>query len=179
MVYSRNETDHCQHVKLVLEKLGDYHLYLKVEKCSFHQKSLQFLGYNISPVSIRMDEGKEEAVRAWPTPTTIKELQRFLGFTNFYRQFIRNYSSLTAPLTSLLKSKPKSLSWAPESSYAFQHPKDAFTVAPLLVHSDPSRPFVVEVDASINGIGAILSQQQGKPSRLHPCAYFSKKLSPA
>lgn len=124
-----------------------------------------------------MDEGKVAAIKNWPTPTTVKELQRFLGFANFYRRFIQNYSSITSPLTSLLRNKPKSLSWTPAATEAFDILKKAFTTAPLLVH--PDRPFIVEVDASTTGVGAVLSHQQGNPSRLHPCAFFSRKLNPA
>ncbi len=126
-----------------------------------------------------MDKGKVEAIRTWPQPTTIKELQRFLGFSNFYRRFIQNYSTLTGPLTNLLRNKPKSLSWSTAANEAFERLKTSFTQAPILVHLDPERPFIVEVDASTTGVGAILSQQQGNPSRLHPCAFFSRKLSPA
>ncbi len=126
-----------------------------------------------------MDEGKVEAIKTWPQPTTIKELQRFLGFSNFYRRFIQNYSTLTNPLTNLLRNKPRSLSWSIAAKEAFQKLKTSFTQAPILVHPDPERPFIVEVDASTTGVGAILSQQQGNPSRLHLCAFFSRKLSPA
>ncbi|XP_048011540.1 uncharacterized mitochondrial protein AtMg00860-like [Megalobrama amblycephala] len=108
-----------------------------------------------------MDEGKVAAIKDWPTPTTVKELQRFLGFANFYRRFIQNYSSITSPLTSLLRNKPKSLSWSPAATEAFNILKQAFTTAPLLVHPDPDKPFIVEVDASTTGVGAVLSQQQG------------------
>ncbi|KAK3570829.1 hypothetical protein QTP86_027643 [Hemibagrus guttatus] len=118
----------------------------KAEKCAFHQSSVHFLGYIIDRSGVRMDERKVAAVRDWPLPTTIKELQRFLGFANFYRRFIRGYSSITSPLT---------------------------------IHPKPELPFVVEVNASTTGVGAVLSQQQGKPPVLHPCAFFSRKLSPA
>ncbi|KAK3548395.1 hypothetical protein QTP70_012639 [Hemibagrus guttatus] len=124
-----------------------------------------------------MDEGKVAAIRDWPTPTTVKELQRFLIFANFYRRFIRNYSSIANPLTSLLRNKPKSLPWTSSAEEAFNTLKEAFTTAPLLVHPDSDRPFIVEVDASTTGVGAVLSQQQGNPSRLHPCAFFSRKLN--
>ncbi len=126
-----------------------------------------------------MDEGKVDTIQTWPVPSTIKELQRFLGFSNFYRRFIQNYSTITSPLTSLLRNKPKSLSWTPAANEAFENLKDTFTHAPILVHPDPQKPFIVEVDASTTGIGAILSQQQGTPVQLHPCAFFSRKLSPA
>ncbi|KAL0192767.1 hypothetical protein M9458_011063, partial [Cirrhinus mrigala] len=175
LVYSRNEAEHRQHVSEVLKRLREHHLFLKAEKCT----SIQFLGYDIGPKGIKIDERKVEAIRFWPTPTSIKELQRFLGFSNYYRRFIHNYSSITSPLANLQKGEHKSLSWTPEANQAMITLQQAFTSAPLLIHPDPGRPFVVEVDASTSGVGAILSQQQGTPPRLHPCAFFSKKLSPA
>ncbi|KAK3520635.1 hypothetical protein QTP70_029419 [Hemibagrus guttatus] len=179
LIYSRNLAEHRHHVAEVLKRLREFQLFLKAEKCSFHQPSVQFLGYNIDSSGIRMDKGKVAAIRDWPTLTTVKELQRFLGFANFYRWFIQNYSSIANPLTSLLRDKPKSLSWTSSAEEAFNTLKEAFTTAPLLVHPDPNRPFIVEVDASTTGVGAVLSQQQGNPSRLHPCAFFSRKLNPA
>ncbi len=149
LIYSRNLAEHRHHVTQVLQRLRQHHLYLKMEKCEFHRSTVQFLGYVIGQNGIRMDQGKVTAIREWPLPSTVKELQRFLGFANFYRRFIKNYSLLTAPLT------------------------------PILRHPDPQGTFVVEVDASTTGVGAVLSQQSGEPPSLHPCAYFSKKLSPA
>ncbi|KAK3544089.1 hypothetical protein QTP86_001255, partial [Hemibagrus guttatus] len=179
LIYSRNLAEHRQHVAKVLERLRKFQLFLKAEKCSFHQTSVQFLGYKINSSGIEMDERKVTAVRDWPAPTMVKELQRFLGFANFYRRFIQNYSSIAHPLTSLLRNKPKSLAWSPAAEKAFNLLKRAFTTTPLLVHPDPDKPFIVEVDASTTGVGAVLSQQQGNPSRLHPCAFFSRKLNPA
>ncbi|KAK3515691.1 hypothetical protein QTP70_028534 [Hemibagrus guttatus] len=179
LIYSRSMADHQRHVMEVLHRLRTYHLFFKAEKCLFHQPSVQFLGYVIDRSGIRMDEKKVDAVRDWPRPTSVKELQRFLGFANFYRRFIRGYSSVTSPLTNLLRNKPKSLTWTPTTLQAFDTLKQAFTTAPLLVHPDPECPFVVEVDASTTGVGAVLSQQQGKPLRLHPCALFSRKLNTA
>ncbi|KAK3562094.1 hypothetical protein QTP86_027217, partial [Hemibagrus guttatus] len=179
LIYSRSLAEHRQHVAEVLGRLREFQLFLKAEKCSFHQPSVQFLGYNISSSGIQMDEGKITAVRDWPAPATVKELQRFLRFTNFYTRFISNYSNIADPLTNLLRNKPKSLLWSPAAEEAFNTLKRAFTTAPLLIHPDPHRPFVVEVDASTTGVGAVLSQQQGNPSRLHPCAFFSHKLNPA
>jgi len=178
LIYSRSMAEHRHHVAEVLQRLREFQLCLKAEKCSFHQPSVQFLGYNIDSSGIRMDERKVDAIRNWPSPSTVKELQRFLSFASFYRCFIQNYSSITSPLTSLLRNKPKSLSWTPAATEAFDILKEAFTTAPLLVHPDPDKPFVVEVDASTTGVGVVLSQQQGNPSRLHPCAFFSRKLNP-
>ncbi|KAK3515199.1 hypothetical protein QTP70_010600 [Hemibagrus guttatus] len=91
-----------------------------------------------------MDKRKVAAIRDWPLPTIIKELQQFLGFANFYRRFIRGYSSLTSPLTNLLRNKPKSLTWNPAATQAFDTLKTAFTTAPLLAHPEPNLPFIVE-----------------------------------
>ncbi len=102
-----------------------------------------------------------------------------MGFANFYRRFIAHYSQQAAPLTSLLRQKAKSLTWTAEAHRAFTQLKSAFCTAPALSHPDPNIRFVVEVDAATLGVGAILSQWKGEPPVLHPCAYFSKKLSPA
>ncbi|KAL0163553.1 hypothetical protein M9458_039306, partial [Cirrhinus mrigala] len=100
---------------------------------------------------VRMDERKVSAVVSWPEPTTIKELQRFLGFANFYRRFIQNYGLITTPFTNLLSGKPRTLLWTPEAAEAFHSLKSAFTQAPLLTHPDPDLSFMVEVDASTTG----------------------------
>ncbi|KAI2646481.1 Transposon Tf2-11 polyprotein [Labeo rohita] len=138
-----------------------------------------FLGYIITAEGVQMDQGKVSAIQEWPQPLTVKELQRFLGFSNFYRRFIQNNSSITAPLTSLLRGKPKALIWNPAAHEAFQRLKEIFSTAPLLHHPDPKLPFTVEVDASTTGVGVVLSQAVGEPSLLHPCAFYSWKLSPA
>ncbi|KAK3553828.1 hypothetical protein QTP70_012204 [Hemibagrus guttatus] len=122
---------------------------------------------------------KVRAVTDWPAPTTVWELQQFLGFAKFYKRFIRNYSSVAGPLTSLLRGKPKRLVWTDQARAAFQQLKECFTSAPILRHPDPDLPFVVEVDASSSGLGAVFSQHHGKPGKLHPCAYYSWKLTAA
>ncbi|KAK3539896.1 hypothetical protein QTP70_015801 [Hemibagrus guttatus] len=138
-----------------------------------------FLGYVISHQGVEMDTVKVQAVTGWPEPSTVRELQRFLGFANFYRRFIQNYSSVAGPLTSLLRGKPKKLSWTDQAHTVFLQLKDRFTTAPILRHPDPELPFVVEVDASCSGIGAVLSQRRGEPGKLHPCAFHSRKLTAA
>jgi hypothetical protein len=137
--------EHRRHVAEVLQRLREYQLFLKAEKCTFHLPSVQFLGYNISSGGIQMDEGKVKAIREWPTPDSIKALQRFLGFANFYWRFIKDFSIITSPLTNLLKEKPKSLKWSPAATKAFQELKEAFTQAPILVHPDPEKQFIVKV----------------------------------
>lgn len=126
-----------------------------------------------------MDERKVEVIWTWPTPSNHKQLQRFIGFVNFYRGSFRNYSSLVSPFTDLLKGKPKALSWTPEAIKAMSTLQKAFTSVPILVLPDPNKPFLIEVDASQSGVGAVLSQQQGKSSQFLPCALFSRKMAQA
>ncbi|KAL0198415.1 hypothetical protein M9458_006955, partial [Cirrhinus mrigala] len=179
LIYSPDLRTHHHHVTRVLERLRQHRLFLKAEKCEFHTTEVRFLGYFISSAGVRMDQRKVDAVLSWPQPDTIKQLQRFLGFANFYRRFVQGYSLLAAPLTSLLRGKPKKLCWTTEATNAFLAMKEAFCSAPLLRHPNPKSRFVVEVDAATLGVGAVLSQWHGNPPVLHPCAYFSRKLSPA
>lgn len=159
LIYSASKSEHryCQ----VLKKLWENHLYVKGEKCEFHVNKVAFLGYIINAEGVEMSMEKIKAVQEWPIPHTIKELQHFLGFANFYRHFIRGFSTVAGPLTSLLKGGRKKLMWTSEADRAFQLLKRSFTAAPILQHSDPNKPFIVDVDASNTGVGAILSQRVG------------------
>ena len=105
-------------------------------------------------------------------------LQRFLGFTNFYRRFIRSYNTLAAPLTHLTSTKVRFV-WDQEAEKAFRDLKKRFTSAPILVHPDGKAQFIVEVDASNIGVGAFLSQCLTGDSKVHLCAFYSHRLSPA
>ncbi|KAG1956839.1 retrotransposable element [Pimephales promelas] len=179
LIYSETFEDHVRDVRAVLQRLIDNQLYAKLPKCKFHQTQIAFLGYIISAEGVTMDSSKVEAVVNWLQPINVKQLQRFLGFANFYRRFIRNFSIIAAPLTSLLQGGGHQLKWSSRSVSAFQQLKERFTTAPILHHPDPEREFIVEVDASDTGIGAMLSQRQGNPAKLFPCAFYSRKLNPA
>ncbi|KAK3566681.1 hypothetical protein QTP86_003194 [Hemibagrus guttatus] len=163
LVYSTSMEEHVRQVQEVLARLQQHHLYVKLEKCEFHRPMVTFLGYVISHQGVEMDMVKVRAVKEWHAPSTVRELQRFLGFANFYRRFIRNYSSVAGPLTSLLRGKPKKLSWTDQARTAFLQLKERFTTAPILRHPDPELPFVVEVVTSCSGLGAVLSQRHGEP----------------
>uniref|UniRef100_A0A3B3BMY4 Gypsy retrotransposon integrase-like protein 1 n=1 Tax=Oryzias melastigma TaxID=30732 RepID=A0A3B3BMY4_ORYME len=179
LVYSDTLEEHVSHVRQVLQRLIAHRLYAKQEKCEFHQTSISFLGYVISAQGVAMDQGKVDAVLQWPQPKSVRELQRFLGFANFYRRFIRGFSTVAAPLTSLLKGGPRQLHWTPAATQAFENLKSRFSQSPILHHPDPTSQFIVEVDASNTGIGAILSQRHGQPGKTYPCAYYSRKLTDA
>ncbi|KAL0192526.1 hypothetical protein M9458_010822, partial [Cirrhinus mrigala] len=176
LIYSKTLEEHTQHVRAVLQRLLAHQLYCKLEKCAFHQHSTTFLGFIISAQGVAMDPQKLEAVRSWPLPTSLKQLQRFLGFANFYRRFIRGFSSTAAPLTALTKPSRGEFHLTPEAIQAFRTLCHQFTTAPILTHPDPTKAFVVEVDASDVGVGAVLSQR-GPDEKLHPCSFFSRKFN--
>uniref|UniRef100_A0A3P9I2H4 Reverse transcriptase domain-containing protein n=1 Tax=Oryzias latipes TaxID=8090 RepID=A0A3P9I2H4_ORYLA len=178
LIYSDNLTQHEQHVRQVLTRLLENQLFVKAEKCEFHVDSVQFLGYIIEAGRIKPDPSKIEAVSSWEPPINRKKLQQFLGFANFYRRFIRNYSSIAAPLTRLTSTHQR-FQWTQEAQQAFDRLKKLFVTAPILIQPDPSRQFIVEVDASDSGVGAVLSQKELTSGKLKPCAFFSKKLSTA
>ena len=139
---------------------------MKVEKCEFHTPSVSFLGYVFEGGQVRTEPHKIEAVAEWPIPSSRKDLQRFLGFANFYRRFICNYSRVATPLTRLTSTKLPFL-WSPEADTTFATLKNRFTSAPILIQPDPERQFVVEVDASDSGVGAeIRNRRQDAPMRL-------------
>lgn len=97
LIFSPDEKTHIKHVEQVLQRLLDNQLYVKAEKCVFHVNKVSFLGFIIEEDSIKMDPSKVSAVANWPTPSCKKQVQQFLGFANFYRRFIRNFSPLAWP----------------------------------------------------------------------------------
>ena len=101
LIYSKTLEEHRQHVRAVLERLQKAGLYLKPEKCEFHETQVEYLGLIVSTEGIKMDLGKLSAVLDWEEPRNVKDVQSFLGFANFYRRFINNYSRIVGPLTDL------------------------------------------------------------------------------
>ena len=102
LIYSPDLATHRHHVTQVLQSLLDNHLYVKAEKSEFHVTTVSFLGFIVTPGRVEMDLAKVSAVAEWPTPDGLKRVQQFLGFANFYRRFIRGFSSIAAPLHALL-----------------------------------------------------------------------------
>ena len=117
---------------------------------------MTFVGYLVSQASIGMDLAKVSAILDWPTPKSIKEVQSFLGFANFYRKFIHNYSSLTIPLTPPTRKAVK-FAWSAVAEVAFTGLQKAFTFAPILQHFQPDLPLTFEANASDFALGCILS----------------------
>ncbi len=138
LIFSKDQGTHDKLVRLVLATLREHGLYAKLEKCEFDKSSVAFLGYVISPDGIFMDKSKVETIQCWATPSSIKDIQRFLGFANFYRRFIKGYSKITTLLTTLT-CKDKPFSWNPTAQAAFDTLKMAFTSAPILIHPYPAK----------------------------------------
>ena len=149
LIYSPDLVSHRLHVSQVLQRLLDNQLYVKAEKSEFHVQTVSFLGFIVAPGKVKMDPAKVSAVAEWPTPANRKKVQQFLGFANFYRRFIRGFSSIAAPLHALTSPRVRFV-WSPEAASSFNELK-------ILTLPDPQRQFVVEVDASNDGVGEVLS----------------------
>ena len=123
-----------------------------------------------------MDTSKLDFIQSWPSSKTVKQLRLFLGFGNFYRRFIRKYSTITQPLNNLLK-KNTLFNWTQECEDAFLELKKRFTEEPVLMMPDQAHQFIVEANTFKYASGAIL-QQKDKEGKVHPCAFISKTFSP-
>ena len=180
LIYSNTLDEHIQLVRQVLERLANAKLFVKLEKCRFHTSRVEFLGYIISSKGISMDQAKIDSVLSWPVPTSIKDAMFFLSFTNFYRRFISEYSSITAPLTLLLKKQNTTLpifAWTPASQKAFETLQSKFQETSLLWYFDPAEAAIIEVDASDFALQGCLSQKDNE-GLLCPVAFYSRKFSP-
>ncbi|QRW22121.1 Retrotransposable element Tf2 protein [Rhizoctonia solani] len=174
LIFLEKPEEHPAHVKEVLSRLMANQLFCKLSKCHFHMTTVDYLGIVISPAGFSMDQKKIEAVTSWPQPKTVKQVQAFLGFVNYLRRFIPNFSLVVRPLHNLTK-KETPWSWDEPEEVAFQELKALVTRSPVLIHSNPELPYYLETDASGVAMGAILSQQ-GEDNRLHPIAYMSKSF---
>ncbi|KAH0615359.1 uncharacterized protein H6S33_000995 [Morchella sextelata] len=177
LIYSDTFEEHQIHVEKVLEALQRNGVLLKPEKFEFHIQSTTYLGLIIESNGIKMDPRKVKTVKNWTVPKTVKDLQAFLGFVNFYRRFIGGFSEMASPLTTLTR-KDISFEWTLETQTAFNALKKYFTMAPILTHFEPKNEITVETDASDYISTGILSQYDDNGT-LRPVAYFSKKHSPA
>lgn len=175
LIYSKDEESHTADVRKVLQLLSDAQLQVKLEKCQFHVKKVEFLGYIISPEGISMDPAKVDAITSWATPKSVRDILVFLGFANFYRRFIKNFSRVVSPITRLLK-KDVPFNWDTTAQSAFDDLKKAFSSYPILVHFDPQKPCFLEPDASKWALGMVISQPDADGT-LHPVAFYSRSLT--
>ncbi|KAG7668776.1 hypothetical protein KSW81_003798 [Nannochloris sp. 'desiccata'] len=177
LIFSKDEAEHETHLKLVLDRLREKGLVAKKSKCSFFKTDIDYLGFVVSADGVKMAADKVQAVLEWPTPSNASEVRGFLGLSGFYRNFIRNYAHIVAPLNELTKKNMVYI-WTPLHAERFDELKRAVTTAPVLQVYDPTQQCVVCTDASNIAVGAVLMQaaSDGSGAAPKPVAFFSRKL---
>nr|AAM12303.1 putative polyprotein [Oryza sativa Japonica Group] len=171
LIYSKNEEEHVEHLRLIMEKLRDHQLFAKFSKCEFWLDRVAFLGHVISSNGVEVDPSKVEAVLAWYPPKNESEIRSFLGLAGYYRRFIEGFSKLARPMTELLK-KEKKFEWSAACEDSFQEMKKRLTTAPVLTLPDIRKDFEIFCDASRQGLGCVLMQER------KVVAYASRQLRP-
>ncbi|KAD2805347.1 hypothetical protein E3N88_38724 [Mikania micrantha] len=169
LIYSKNEKDHEEHLRKMLELLRSEKLYAKLSKCEFWMREVQFLGHIINGQGIQVDPSKIEAVKEWDTPRTPTEIRQFLGLAGYYRRFIENFSKIALPLTTLTQKKV-TFEWGEKQQEAFDILKQRLCSAPILSLPEGNEDFVVYCHASRMGLGCVLMQ------RKKVIAYASRQL---
>lgn len=169
-----------KHVELLtklISKLSQANITVNFAKCSFFRNELKYLGYIVNQDGLQTDPSKVQAILNIQTPKSVKDVKRFLGTASWYRRFVPNLSTLTAPLTKLTSTSKKAppFKWTPEADKAFNSIKQALVSTPILACPDFTKPFAVHCDASAYGIGAMLTQEFDGIEK--PIAYMSKTLT--
>jgi len=177
LIFTRTEEEHKRAVWRVLEVLAEHKLFLCPEKCEFHWKEIEYLGLVISENKVAMDPVRVAGVCDWPTLENWTDVQAFIGFVNFYRHFIQDFSTIARPLFDLTCSD-QAWNWDTKEQEAFEGLKMAVTTAPVLISPQDSEPFRIEADSSDFASGAVLSQRLPGEEKWHPVAFYSKSLSP-
>ncbi|GJV25124.1 putative reverse transcriptase domain-containing protein [Tanacetum coccineum] len=159
LIYSRNEEEHANHLRIILELLKKEKLYAKFSKCDFWIRIVQFLRHLIDSQGLHVDPAKIEAVKNWASPTTPTEVRQFLGLAGYYRRFIKDFSKIAKSLTELTQKNKKYI-WEKDQETAFQLLKQKLCEAPILALPEGNNDFVVYCDASLQGLGAVLMQKE-------------------
>ena len=172
--------EHLVRLEAVFQKLKDAGLKLKPSKCNLFKKSISYLGHVISEEGVHTDPKKIESVKKWKKPHNVQTVRKFLGFVNYYRKFIKDYSKIARPLYDLVsgentKRRTNPIVWSEAAEEAFQTLINKCTNALILGYADFSLPFELHIDASGIGLGAILYQTQEGKKRV--IAYASRTMS--
>lgn len=183
LIYSKNEEEHENHVRSVLQLMREEGLKLKASKCSFKQEALEFVGFWLDKEGLHTEAQKVQAVLDWPRPECGKDVLGFLGLTGFYRKFIEKYAHIAIPLYLVSQLKRKNFEWNESCEKAFLALKSRLATAPVLALPTEDGEWIVRSDASIQALGAVLIQRQWNKARdakeERVIAYYSRKLSGA
>ena len=174
LVYTLTIEEHRELVRRVLQILKENKLFLKPEKCEFEKEQVNYLGVVVSAKGVSVDPKKVEAIKTWPRPKWLVEVQEFIGFLNFYRRFIEGFSKIARPLHNLTK-KGAEFIWTDECQSAFDELKERITSAPILAMARDEGLMKIEADACQYAVGGILLQEQN--GEYKPIAYYSKSLN--
>ena len=180
IVYGCTEEEHLEHLRIVLEHFREFNLKLKPSKCSFFQTEIVYLTHHVSKEGICLSDGNVQAILEFPMPETYTKVRAFCGLPGHYQHFIRNFACLAHALYDLLGDEIKMgpVTLTPEAEEAMQVLKEIITSAPVLVFPDFNKPFLLETDASKEGLGAVLSQKQDDRC-YYPVAFSSRMLTPS
>ncbi|GJZ58267.1 putative nucleotidyltransferase, ribonuclease H [Tanacetum coccineum] len=159
LIYSKNEKEHEEHLKVILELLKKEELYAKFSKCEFWIPRVQFIGHVIDRQGIHVDPAKVESIKDWASPKTPMEIRQFLGLAGYYRRFIEGFSKIAKPMTKLTQ-KTVAFEWGDKQEAAFQTLKNKLCSAPILALPQGAENFIVYCDASHKGLGAVLMQNE-------------------
>lgn len=170
---------HIEVLNVVCERLREANLTINIDKCSFCLPSLKYLGFLVDREGLRTDPDKVRAMLEYPVPKTATEVKRFMGMCSWYRRFVPNFATISAPINSLIKGRRKSqkITWTEEAEKSFRELKQALVSAPVLASPDFTKPFYVQCDASTVGVGGLLAQRIG--GKEVAIAYTSKTLTEA
>ena len=178
IVYGGNFYDSLDRLKIVWQRIREANLKLKPSKCCLMRDRVPFLGHYVSREGVEVDPMKTATVQDWPTPRTVKDIRAFLGLASYYRRYIPKFASVATPLTDLMEKDIK-LIWDDDCEHAFQALKKALVQPPVLAYPTRDRHFVLSMDASDTGMGAVLEQEQEEGGRVvkRVIAYASKTLN--
>ncbi|GBM75402.1 Transposon Ty3-I Gag-Pol polyprotein, partial [Araneus ventricosus] len=164
IIVGRTFEEHLNNLRKVFQRLQKANLKLSPKKCRFFQKEVTYLGHVISAEGVKTDPGKIKAVVDWPRPETVHDLRSFLGLCTYYRRFVKNFSTIARPLHKLTEAK-SNFNWTEECEKSFNSLKQALTSSPILTYPQTDKDFILDTDASNEGIGAVLSQNIGNEER--------------
>ena len=175
LIFSRSMDEHLQHLREVFQRIKDAGLKLNLTKCKFIRQEIQYLGHIITSDGLKTNPKLIQAVQNFPLPTSVRNVRQFLGLCSYYRRFIHQFAAVAQPL-HMMTRKNQIFHWDHACQRSFDELKQHLTSTPILAYPVFGKQFILETDASILGIGAVLSQV-GSDNHFHPIAYASHSLT--